>query len=87
MADEDRLNRIENKLDGITQILATQAAHDERITNLAQREQRSEERLDNMEQQVQKNSYINSILQWLAATSTGALIVVVLKSVLDNGSA
>ena len=37
MADEERFNRIEQKLDGITQILQTLAKHDERMVNLALR--------------------------------------------------
>ncbi|USE36781.1 hypothetical protein [Endozoicomonas sp. SCSIO W0465] len=74
MADEDRFNRIEEKLDGITQILQTLAKHDERMVNLALREQRSEERLDTIEKAVQKNSVISSVVQWVAMTVTAALI-------------
>lgn len=85
MGDEDRFNRIERKLDGITQILATQAAHDERITALAAREQRSEERLDSLENRVQHNSAINRVASWLAATVFGAGIVY-LFSLLGKGS-
>lgn len=79
MADEDRFNRIEEKLDGITQILQTLAKHDERMVNLALREQRSEERLDVIEKAVQKNSVITAVAQWVAMTVTAGLIAYSIK--------
>lgn len=86
MSDDDRFNRIEHKLDGITQILATQAAHDERLTALSFREQRSEERLDTIEVQVQNNSFINKIVSWVSATTVAALIVYVISQITGKGS-
>lgn len=74
MGDEDRFNRIEQKLDGITQILQTLAKHDERMVNLALREQRSEERLNAIEESVQRNSVITSVVQWVVMTAAAGLI-------------
>ncbi len=82
MMSEDRLNRIENTLEKITDILATQAAHDERITALAAREQRSEERLDAVEVKVQHNSFVNSVLQWFSGAVVSGLIVYAIKTYL-----
>ena len=79
MADEERFNRIEKKLDGITQILQTLAKHDERMVNLALREKRSEERLDSIEKAVLKNSTISSVIQWIAATTTAGIIAFAIK--------
>nr|MDT0252729.1 hypothetical protein [Endozoicomonas sp.] len=82
MADEDRFNRIEQKLDGITQILATLAAHDERMANLALREKRSEERLDNIDKAVLKNTTISGVVQWIAATTTAGIIAFAIRQLL-----
>ncbi|MFK0570136.1 hypothetical protein [Endozoicomonas sp.] len=82
MSDEDRFNRIEDKLDGITLILQTLAKHDERMVNLASRENRSEERLNAIEKSVQKNSTVSSVIQWIAATTTAGIIALVIKQFL-----
>ncbi|WP_263082128.1 hypothetical protein [Endozoicomonas sp. Mp262] len=86
--DKDRLSRIENKLDQfdskldrLTEIVAVQAQHDERITQLAIREQRNEERLDELEKNVYRNSFITAIAQWTAAAVIGGLIVWIFKQI------
>ena len=82
MSDDDRFNRIEDKLDGITLILQTLAKHDERMVNLALRENRSEQRLNDIEKSVQKNSTVSSVIQWIAATTTAGIIALVIKQFL-----
>jgi len=73
--ESQRLSRIEDKLDQLTEIVAIQAKHDERITQLAKREQRSEERLNELERTVHRNAMITAIAQWFAAGLIGGLIV------------
>ena len=69
---EKKVDKVEDKLDRITEILATQAEHNQRLVNLAEREQRSEERLDQLEKDVttisknvQQNATAASIGVWL----------------------
>ena len=88
---EKKVDKVEDKLDRITEILATQAEHNQRLVNLAEREQRSEERLDQLEKDVttisknvQQNATAASIGVWLINTVVSVVIGIVVGLVIAN---
>ena len=74
--EERQLSRIESKLDQLTEVVVELAKHDERITNLSRRQDRTEERLDDIEPNVNRNSLISDAVNYLAATLLGAVVTI-----------
>ena len=77
---EDRLARIENKVDQLTEVVVTLAQHDERITNLSKSLDRSEVRLDAVESKAERNSIITSGAQWVVMVLLGSAATLFIKS-------
>ncbi len=76
---DDRLARIENKLDQLTEVVVTLAQHDERITNLSKRQDRTEVRLDAVEAKAVRNSMITGGAQWFVMILIGSAATLVIK--------
>ncbi|MBO9483786.1 hypothetical protein [Salinisphaera sp. G21_0] len=76
--------RIENKLDQLTEVVVALAKHDERITNLSKRQDRTEERLDKTESLVDRNTIIAKAGQWVTACIVGGIVATVIRQVITT---
>ncbi|WP_211828679.1 hypothetical protein [Kistimonas asteriae] len=81
--DDNRLSRIESKLDQLTEVVVALAKHDERITNLSRRQDRTEERLDTHDKdiagtltKVNRNGFVVGLAQFIGASLFGAAVTI-----------
>jgi len=79
--DNDRLNRIENKLDKLTDVVIQLATHNERIITLEEKVRAQSKRIDGIEQSVNHNSKIT----WITGLVITASIAYFVKLILSGG--
>lgn len=84
MSDSNWQNRIEQKLDQLTEVVVALAKHDERITNLSKRQDRTEERLDKVESLVDRNTIIAKAGQWVTACIVGGIVATFIRQVITT---
>ena len=78
--DPDRLGRIENKLDKLTDVVVQLAAHNERLIVLEEKSRIQVKRIDGMDKTINQNSKIT----WLIAITIPAIVTYIVKMILTD---
>lgn len=79
--DNERLSRIENKLDKLTDVVVQLATHNERIITLEEKVRSQGKRIEGMDKVINHNSKIT----WLIAIVIPAVVSYFVKMILSGG--
>ena len=80
MSDNERLTRIENKLDKLTDVVVQLATHNERIITLEEKTRNQAKRIDSIESTVNQNSRVT----WIASAAILAAVSYVVKNIIGG---
>ncbi|MGI2025781.1 hypothetical protein [Endozoicomonas acroporae] len=79
--DNERLSRIENKLDKLTDVVVQLATHNERIITLEEKVRNQGKRIEGMDKVINHNSKIT----WLIAIVIPAVVSYFVKMIISGG--